>query len=91
MRRDRAGQDGNVVSPFEHAHDPAPGMSFGDGDDLPREDLEILDFQAQVAHRVFGVGVEARADQNRAPAECGRPAFRDLTEMPHGTRFVAVP
>ena len=64
-RRDRARQDRHVVAPFEHAHDPALGVSFGDRDDLPGQDLEVLDFQAQVAHRVLGVGVEARADQDQ--------------------------
>src|ERR1035441_805592 len=64
MRGDRAGEDGYVVSSLEHADDPAPGVNFRDRHDLSGEDLEILDFQAQIAHRVFGMRVETRADQD---------------------------
>ena len=65
MGGDAAGQDGDVVAPLEHAHDPPAGVRLGDRDDLLGQDLEVLDFQAQVADRVLGVGVEARADQDQ--------------------------
>ena len=66
--RDASGQDRHVVASFEHADDPAVGV----GSRRPRrslwsETLEVLDFESQVAHRVFGVGIEARADQHESP------------------------
>ena len=85
MCGDCAGEDGDVVAPLEHAHDPAPRVSFRDRDDLSREDLEILDLQSQVADGVFGMGVEARTDQDELRPNGGRRASPDLIETPRGT------
>ena len=82
MSRDAGGENGNVVSSLEHAHDSPLGVGLGDLDDLRGQDLEVLDLETQVADRVLGVGVEARADQN----ELGLDAVGQRLRARRGTR-----
>ena len=64
MRRDAGGENGNVVASLQDAENSSLGMRLGNLDDLRRQGLEVFDLETQVADGVFGVGVEARADQN---------------------------
>src|SRR5262245_17386179 len=76
MSSDAAGQDRNVVSPFENADDPAMAVGVRHCDNLFRQGLEILDIKAEVADWVFGMRIEARAHKH----ELGASAFSQSFE-----------
>ena len=65
MRRHTAGEDRDVVPPLEQADDSALGMGLGNCDDFLGDALEVLDLQPEVTHRILGMGVEPRADQDK--------------------------
>src|SRR5271165_2067723 len=47
MRRHAGGEDGQVVSPLEHADDPALRVCLGHLDDFPGDRLEIFGLQSR--------------------------------------------
>ena len=55
MDFDAAREPGQVVSPFEDAHNPAPGVRLGHGDDRVGDRLEVLLLEPEAPHRVVGV------------------------------------
>ncbi len=89
MGRDAAGQNGNVVSPLEHADHSTVRMRLGHGDQFLSQDLEVLDLQSQVADRILGVSVEARTDQNELGSHACAPGDRVPNERRRGTRSEA--
>ena len=91
MCSDRAGQDRHVVASLQHTHNPPLGMGLRDRDELLRQDLEVLDLESQISDRVFGVSIEARADQDELRLDSVGKLSRAPFERPRGRRFVAVP
>ena len=80
MRRDAAGQDRDVVSPFEDADDPPLGVRLGDVRRSPWSVDEVLDFESEVAHGILRVGVESRADQDKLGLELIRQRLQSRTK-----------
>ncbi len=71
-----AGQDGHVVTALEDADDPPIGVSRRDRYELFGQDLEIFDLQSEVADGVFGMCIEARADQDELRFDLVRETFQ---------------
>src|SRR3974390_2547327 len=80
MRLNAAGEDRYVVAPFQNTDDPTPRVGRGHFDDGPRQIFEVLGLQTQVANRVLGVGIEARADQHQLGPQLVGEAFEASAE-----------
>ena len=65
MGGDRTGQDGNVVTPLEQAHDAALGVVSATDDNFAGEHLKIVNLETKITNRVLGMGIEAGADQDQ--------------------------
>ena len=64
VRHHAGGEDRHVVPALENADDSPLSMGLGHPDDLLGDGLEVLDFEAEIADGVLGMGVEPGADQD---------------------------
>jgi len=77
-RRHRPG----VVAAFENRYQAPLAVPIGDFDDFARDPFEVGVVQAQIAERVFVVGVETGRDQDEFGLEAGAPRDHAFAEHP---------